>query len=110
MFCTHIVGVWKFLRIGVGADRVKAALCTIYPTYFEGMTITEDEDDDSTVRREADSKLVRDTVKNIEKNNYIVIIASLKKVKDYLVKARPSIEVGSSVQASVQAPVQEPKH
>lgn len=43
MVCTHIVGVWKFLRIGVGADPVKACFCIICP-YCVDKGILNDED------------------------------------------------------------------
>lgn len=45
MVCTHIIGTWKFLRIGAGADKVKAAFCIICPYCLERMATTKDEDD-----------------------------------------------------------------
>jgi hypothetical protein len=42
-------------------------------------------------------------MKNIEKENDIVIIGTYEMVKAYFIKVRPLIEVGKKVRTSVQA-------
>lgn len=104
MWCSHVLGTWKFLRIGAGFDKVRAAFCIICPSCLEDMP-PSDEAEIDRVRREATSKLSLDTMLDIERQNEIVIIDTLDRVKDYLVLSRPWIEVDRSVRAGVQAPI-----
>jgi hypothetical protein len=103
MVCTHIVGVWKFLRIGAGANPVKACFCIICP-YCVGKAITNGQDNIEEIRSIFSSKLLRDAMNDIERENEIVIIETCRMVEAYLAKTRPLIEVGKKVQTSVQAP------
>ena len=61
MVCTHALGVWKFLRLGVGADKITAAFCVRCPNCMvkppmnkenECGKIHTDDDDDELYRVE----------------------------------------------------------
>jgi hypothetical protein len=106
MVCTHIVGMWKFLRIGFGADTVKAAFCIVCPECLDRMVIDNEVDtnevDIDKVRRKTESKLSRDVINDIKRANDIVISpATYQMAKAYLAKTRPLIEVGEKVEVDV---------
>jgi hypothetical protein len=112
MVCIHIVGVWKFLRIGAGADSVKVAFCTVCPAclgckataagYLSGEDSGDDEfqeveDTLDKIQQLAASKPLRDTMTDIKKANDIVIAELFDKVEMCLTKVRPPLEVGKEV-------------
>ncbi|KAH9206329.1 hypothetical protein DL95DRAFT_397004, partial [Leptodontidium sp. 2 PMI_412] len=112
MVCIHIVGVWKFLRIGAGADSVKVAFCTVCPACPGGKAIAtgdsssedvgEDEFDEAEdklykIQLLAASKPLRNTMTDIKKGNDIVIIERFEVVERWLTKVRPLLEVGKDV-------------
>jgi hypothetical protein len=103
MVCTHIAGVWKFLRIGTGADPVKACFCIICPSCV-GKAIINSEDNIEEIRAIFNSRPLRDAMNEIEQENDVVIIETYATVKAYLAKTRPLIQVGKKVQTSVHIP------
>ncbi|KAH9204990.1 hypothetical protein DL95DRAFT_417798 [Leptodontidium sp. 2 PMI_412] len=111
MVCVHIIGAWKFLRIGAGADSVKVACCTICPDCLgckatvTGDSLSEDvgeefdeaEDQLDKIRLLAASKPLRDTMADIMIANHIVIVDKFDVVERCLTKERPLNEVGKDV-------------
>jgi len=65
MVCTHALGVWKLLRLGVGADKITAAFCVRCPNCMvkppmnkenECGKIHTDDDDDELYRVEESAR------------------------------------------------------
>ncbi|KAG4432622.1 hypothetical protein IFR05_011896 [Cadophora sp. M221] len=111
MVCIRLVGVWKFLRIGAGADSVKVTCCTVCTECLESTAMVSDDSSDedtgeeiseaenqlNKIRHLAASKSLRDTMSDIKMANDIVIIDTFDVVERCLTKERPSIEVGKDV-------------
>ena len=73
MVCTHIVGVWKFLRISAGADPVKACFCIICP-YYVNKVIINCENNIKEIRAIFNSRSLHDVMNEIKQENDIVIV------------------------------------
>jgi hypothetical protein len=80
MVCTHIVGVWKFLRIGAGADPVNACFCIICP-YCVNKAIINCENNIEEIRTIFNSRSFHDVMNEIKQENDIVIVETCKMVE-----------------------------
>jgi hypothetical protein len=75
----------SFLCIGAGADKVKAAVCTICNPCLAKMTSTNDkETDNEKLRRKAELRLSRGELQRVIRKKGVFIIATLGKVQKYM--------------------------
>ena len=74
MVCTHVFGIGKFLRIGIGADKVGVAFCIICPHCMEKLSIADDDDDnvlrkvESMANNELRSDMMREIGRDKKRN------------------------------------------
>ena len=94
MICVHIMGVWQFLRIGFGADDVKATLCIICPPCIERLSggKIEDQDEEALVHNRSQERV--DLMKELGRKSHVVVTCTFDQAKQYLKEGRPLIRVG----------------
>ncbi len=92
MICVHITGIWQFLRIGAGLDEVKAALCTVCPSCAEHSSSANGEDGMDLVSKTSQEEI--HILKEVEKENHLVVGCTFGEAERYLEKGRPLIRVG----------------
>ena len=72
MVCNHLFGIGKFLRIGLGIDKVDVAFCIICLHCTEKLSIEDDEDELRQVESLANDEVRKDTMREIEKENRVL--------------------------------------
>jgi hypothetical protein len=93
MILNHVTALWRFLRIGAGAETIKAAFCTICPDCGDKKAMPGiSEDDDIAVIKE-----YRNKIDDITLDHYLLKICSWEEVSRYFQSGRALIEVGRTV-------------
>ena len=101
MICTHTIGAWQFLRLGIGTDTITAAFCErcLKCMSKRPSKNNNDEAEFCEVERLARQKL--DMMSDIRKRHEIVRLFTNHRLKLYLGGVRPLIEVAASNKLSV---------
>jgi hypothetical protein len=60
MVTIHIWGIWRFLRIGVGAEEINCAFCILCLGCLEKMTTMTIEEEAGVIRKKAFSRAYRE--------------------------------------------------
>jgi hypothetical protein len=94
MVCTHVLGIGRFLRIGVRAEKVGVAFCIICLHCMEKLPISDEEDDLRKVESMANEKHRSDMLRDIKEKNRLVKKCTYCEALLYLQNVRPLIEVG----------------
>lgn len=94
MICVHITGIWRFLRVGVGADDVKAIFCTICRPCIARISSLKAGDEADLVSRKYQDSI--STIKQVEKGNHLVVVDTFDQVEYFLKEGRPLVRIGKT--------------